>query len=35
MKISGLMDRIPDEDLRQMEGMNAFSSFLQSQVLGS
>lgn len=24
MKISGLMDRVPNEDLRKMEGMNAF-----------
>ena len=24
MKISGLMDRVPREDLRKMEGMNAF-----------
>ncbi len=24
MRISGLMDKVPDEDLRQMEGMNFF-----------
>ena len=24
MKISGVMDRIPDRDLRKVEGMNAF-----------
>ena len=24
MKISGLMDRVPGEDLRKVEGMNAF-----------
>jgi heat shock protein HtpX len=24
MKISGIMDRVPSQDLRKMEGMNAF-----------
>jgi heat shock protein HtpX len=33
MKISGLMDRVPDEDLRQMEGMNAF--FIIPAISGS
>jgi heat shock protein HtpX len=33
MKISGLMDRGPDEDLRQMEGMNAF--FIIPAISGS
>lgn len=33
MKISGLMDRVPDEDLRKMEGMNAF--FIIPAISGS
>jgi heat shock protein HtpX len=33
MKISGLMDRVPDEDLRQIEGMNAF--FIIPAISGS
>ena len=33
MKISGLMDRVPDEDLRQMEGRNAF--FIIPAISGS
>ena len=33
MKISGLMDRVPSEDLRKMEGMNAF--FIIPAISGS
>jgi heat shock protein HtpX len=33
MKISGLMDKVPDEDLRQMEGMNSF--FIIPAISGS
>ena len=33
MKISGLMDRVPKEDLRKMEGMNAF--FIIPAISGS
>jgi heat shock protein HtpX len=33
MKISGLMDRVPREDLRKMEGMNAF--FIIPAISGS
>jgi heat shock protein HtpX len=33
MKISGLMDRVPSEDLRNVEGMNAF--FIIPAISGS
>ena len=33
MKISGPMDKVPDEDLRQMEGMNSF--FIIPAISGS
>jgi len=33
MKISGLMDRVPEEDMRKMEGMNAF--FIIPAISGS